>query len=54
MNHENRTITVNFETESAYYKLIKDGKAFIEFIVAFIMSIGFQLKHKAGCPGGFF
>jgi len=54
MNRENRTITVDFETESNYYQLLTDAKAFIEFIVAFIMSIGFQLKHKAGCPGGFF
>lgn len=54
MNRENRTITVDFETESNYYQLLGDGKAFIEFIAAFIMSIGFQLKHKAGCSGGFF
>jgi hypothetical protein len=33
--------------------LIGDGKAFVEFIVAFIISIGFQLKHRKDCPGGF-
>jgi hypothetical protein len=32
--------------------LLGDGKAFLEFVFAFLLSIGFQLKHKAsGCAG---
>ena len=53
MKRENRSITANFETEARYYRLFNDCKAFIDFIVAFIMSIGLQLKHKPGCTGGF-
>ena len=49
---ENRTITVDIKDEATYYELCKNGKAFIEFIVAIIMSLGFQLKHKCGCQGG--
>jgi hypothetical protein len=29
-----------------------DGKAFVECVIAFILSFGFQLKHKAVCRGG--
>ena len=29
-----------------------DGKAFVECVMAFILSLGFQLKHKATCSGG--
>ncbi len=50
---ENRTVTVDFNDKSTYFRLIQDRKAFIEFIVAFILAIGFQLKHKAHCCGGF-
>jgi hypothetical protein len=50
---ENRTITVDFNDEATYHQLCQDGQAFIEFVVAFIMSLGFQLKHKCGCQGGF-
>lgn len=50
---ENRTITVDFKDEGTYERLCQDGAAFIEFVVAFIMSLGFQLKHKCGCQGGF-
>jgi hypothetical protein len=49
---ENRTITVDFHDESTYYELINDGKAFGEFVLAFILSTGFQLNHKATCSGG--
>jgi hypothetical protein len=50
---ENRTITVDFNDETTYHHLCQDGKGFIEFVVAFIMGLGFQLKHKCGCQGGF-
>jgi hypothetical protein len=50
---DNRTITIDFNDEATYHHLCQDGQAFIEFVVAFIMSLGFQLKHKCRCPGGF-
>jgi hypothetical protein len=49
---ENRTITVDFQSEVMYFQLLGDGKAFLECVIAFIMSLGFQLKHKATCRGG--
>jgi hypothetical protein len=49
---ENRTITVDFHDESNYFQLICDGTAFVEFVLAFVLSIGFQLAHKATCRGG--
>jgi hypothetical protein len=50
--HENRTITVDFQNEATYVQLLGDGKAFVELVRAFILSLGFQLKHKATCQGG--
>ena len=49
---ENRTITVDFQNEATYVQLLGDGKAFVELVMAFILSLGFQLKHKATCQGG--
>jgi hypothetical protein len=49
---ENRTLTVDFNDESTYFQLIHDGKAFVEFVFAFLLSLGFQLNHKATCTGG--
>jgi hypothetical protein len=49
---ENRTITVDFHDQSTYFELLSDGSAFVEFVLAFILSIGFQLKHKSTCIGG--
>jgi hypothetical protein len=49
---ENRTITVDFRSEAMYFQLLGDGKAFLECVLAFVMSVGFQLKHKATCRGG--
>ena len=40
---ENRTITVDFQNEATYYQLLGDGKAFVECILAFVLSFGFQL-----------
>ncbi len=48
----NRTITVDFRSEATYFQLLGDGKAFLECILAFVLSLGFQLKHKATCRGG--
>src|SRR5262247_3325431 len=49
---ENRTITIDFQNEATYVQLLGDGKAFLECVFAFLMSLGFQLKHKATCRGG--
>src|SRR5919109_2398920 len=49
---DNRTIAVDFQNEATYFQLLGDGKAFVEFVLAFILSLGFQLKHKATCRGG--
>ena len=48
---QNRTLTVDFQDESTYAQLIHEGKAFIEFVLAFILSLGFQLTHKSTCDG---
>src|ERR671924_873556 len=48
----NRTITVDFQNEATYLQLLGDGKACVECVLAFILSLGFQLKHKATCSGG--
>jgi hypothetical protein len=49
---DNRTITVDFRSEATYVQLLGDGKAFLECVLAFVMALGFQLKHKATCRGG--
>ena len=48
----NRTITVDFQNEAIYFQLLGDGKAFVECVMAFLLSLGFQLAHKAMCRGG--
>ena len=48
----NRTITVDFQNEATYFQLLGDGRAFVECVLAFLLSLGFQLKHKATCRGG--
>ena len=49
---ENRTITVDFQNEATYFQLLGDGKAFLECVLAFLLALGLQLKHKATCRGG--
>src|SRR2546425_1652791 len=49
---ENRTITVDFQNEATYFQLLGDGQAFLECVLAFLLSLAFQLKHKATCDGG--
>src|SRR5215475_7001838 len=49
---ENRTITVDFRDEATYFRLMTDGKAFVECVLAFLLALGFQLTHKATCRGG--
>ena len=48
----NRTITVDFQDEATYCRLLNDGKAFVECVLAFVLSLGFQLTHKVTCRGG--
>ena len=48
----NRLITVDFRDEATYVQLLGDGKAFVECVCAFLLSLGFQLAHKATCQGG--
>src|SRR5215510_11609878 len=48
----NRTITVDFHDEATYSQLLDNGKAFLECVLAFVLSLGFQLTHKATCQGG--
>ena len=49
---ENRTITVDFQNETAYVQLLGDGKAFLACVLACVLSLGFPLQHKAPCRGG--
>jgi hypothetical protein len=49
---ENRTITVDFQNEATYLQLLGDGKAFVELVIAFLVALGFQLRHTATCRGG--
>jgi len=49
---QNRTLTVDFHDETTYFALLDNTKAFVEFVLAFILSIGFQLHHKSTCNGG--
>src|ERR671937_83790 len=48
----NRTITVDFQNEATYFQLLGDGKAFVECVLAFLLTLGFQLLHKTACRGG--
>ncbi len=38
--------------KATYSQLLGATKAFIEFVLAFILSLGFQLTHKLTCNGG--
>jgi hypothetical protein len=49
---ENRTITVDFHDETTYFALLGNTKAFVEFVFAFLLALGFQLLHKASCSEG--
>src|SRR3989442_1395714 len=49
---ENRTITVDFHDETTYLALLSNTQAFVEFVFAFLLALGFQLLHKASCSEG--
>jgi hypothetical protein len=48
---QNRTITVDFHDEATYFALLGNTKGFVEFVLAFLLSLGFQLQHKVTCKG---
>jgi hypothetical protein len=48
----NRTITVDFHDETTYFALLDTPHAFVEFVLAFLLALGFQLLHKASCSEG--
>jgi hypothetical protein len=48
----NRTITVDFHDETTYLALLDNPHAFVEFVLAFLLAISFQLLHKASCSEG--
>jgi hypothetical protein len=48
----NRTLTIDFHDETTYAELLGTTKAFVEFVLAFLLSLGFQLTHKASCSEG--
>src|SRR5919206_2335095 len=48
----NRTISVDFQDEATYFQLLGDTQAFVEFVLAFLLALGFQLAHKASCSEG--
>ena len=48
----NRTITVDFQNEATYFQLLGDGKALVEFVLAFLLSLGLQLLQKGSCNEG--
>jgi hypothetical protein len=48
----NRTSTVDFHDETTYFALLDNPQAFVEFVLAFLLSLGFQLLHKTSCSEG--
>ena len=48
----NRTITVDFHDETTYFALLGNTHAFVEFVLAFLLTLGLQLLHKASCSEG--
>jgi hypothetical protein len=49
---EHRTITVDILQETTSFPMLGDGQAFLPCVMAFVMAIGFELKHKASSCGG--
>jgi hypothetical protein len=52
VTRQNRTITVDFHPEATYDQLLDDTTAFVEFVLAFLLALGFQLLPKASCSEG--
>jgi hypothetical protein len=49
---ENRTVTVDFRDAATDFQLLGDGKAVLACVLACLLALDFQLKHKAICDGG--
>jgi hypothetical protein len=52
----NRTITIDFQDETTYFQALGDGKASVELVMAFILSISMPAKALILLPdqtGGF-
>jgi hypothetical protein len=49
---QNRTITVDFPDEATYMRLLGDGKALVECVLAFLLALGCQFIHQATGRGG--
>ncbi len=47
-----RTSTVDVQHETTDVQRLGDGQAFLEWVLAFILSSGLQLTHQATCRGG--
>src|SRR5712664_215206 len=52
VTRENRTLTVDFHDETTYFALLGNTHAFVEFVLAFLLALGFPLLHKASCSEG--
>src|SRR6266567_229565 len=52
VTRKNRTITVDFHNEATYDQLLDDTQAFVEFVLAFLLALGFQPLPKASCSEG--
>jgi hypothetical protein len=48
---ENRTIPVDFRDEATSLQLLGNRKALLEWVLACVLSLGVQRKHKAPCRG---
>jgi hypothetical protein len=47
---QNRTITVDFQDSSTYFQLIRDGKACVEFVLAFTSRSAFNSTIRRPVP----
>jgi len=50
--HAGEDVPVDFQNEAPDFQLLGDGKACVEFVLAFLLSLGCQLTHKATGSGG--
>src|SRR5207244_1812587 len=48
----NRTITVDLQDETTSFPLLGDTQALVEFVCAFLLSLGFPLLHQTSCSAG--
>jgi hypothetical protein len=49
VTRKNRTITVDFHNEATYDQLLDDTKAFVEFVLAFLLALGFSASPQGHC-----